>query len=528
MIALIDKGNSPSYFRLVNILLHALNGFLFFKVAELFWSRQKLQSIEVKWLCWTAVLIYLLHPIQVESVVWISSMRTLLATSFSLLSVGFLLKNEFNEEADNWSLSQCLTMQAPALLFYFMGMLTNPAVAPTLLFASLLIIMTKGRMSRGLTLTLLAALICALLLLITHQSDIVTTYYDGLSLLLRFKISLISLSTYFINLLLPFKLAFDYQVNAFNISYLEETSNIAPMLFLSPLVLLTCIALFLKENLKRFGQLLLGFIILIFPHIGIVLHDFNNISVVSDRYLNLPLIAFSMFLSYLLMCFMNWVGPYFKKIPLAVIPAFIFLLLPTLTIIQIAKWEDPKIILKASQTLLELRAPMLIAIGNQYASEQNFTQARAAFKEALAAEPDSSAALLSLMHVNDLSPLKDEDHFVADYINSSKPSLDIDLYIPLAKVMLKLHRFKEAIILVDKSIKQNFELEKTLELKNQIETFKEKYAYDALSDLESYYASKGFYVEALGYLNQMLKARPENIALLERQKAYLKQTGQSK
>ena len=52
------------------------------------------QFIVNKWAVLLGVLFFLLHPIQVESVAWISEFRNLLAFCFSLSALYLYLKNQ--------------------------------------------------------------------------------------------------------------------------------------------------------------------------------------------------------------------------------------------------------------------------------------------------------------------------------------------------------------------------------------------------------------------------------------------------
>ncbi|ACM22133.1 hypothetical protein Geob_3795 [Geotalea daltonii FRC-32] len=71
-------GLNPVGFKATNQLLHALNGLLFFHLLERL-TRQRVASL-------LAAGIFLLHPVQVETVAWISQRKNLLAMLFFLLS----------------------------------------------------------------------------------------------------------------------------------------------------------------------------------------------------------------------------------------------------------------------------------------------------------------------------------------------------------------------------------------------------------------------------------------------------------
>lgn len=74
---------SAATFHLLNILFHAANASL------IFWLLQR-RSVSF-WSTTLASLIFLLHPLQTESVAWISDFRTLLATFLALAALHFFL-----------------------------------------------------------------------------------------------------------------------------------------------------------------------------------------------------------------------------------------------------------------------------------------------------------------------------------------------------------------------------------------------------------------------------------------------------
>jgi tetratricopeptide (TPR) repeat protein len=64
-------------YHLVNVLLHALNGVLIFVLAR---------DFKIRWPLWAA-LIFLVHPLHVQSVAWIVQFKTLLATALALATL---------------------------------------------------------------------------------------------------------------------------------------------------------------------------------------------------------------------------------------------------------------------------------------------------------------------------------------------------------------------------------------------------------------------------------------------------------
>ncbi|MEC7640570.1 MAG: O-GlcNAc transferase, partial [Nitrospinota bacterium] len=75
-------GLDPFGYHLVNICFHALNSILFWRVLSL---------LAVPG-AWTAAMLFALHPIQVESVAWVTQIKNVQSTFFYLLTVLFYLR----------------------------------------------------------------------------------------------------------------------------------------------------------------------------------------------------------------------------------------------------------------------------------------------------------------------------------------------------------------------------------------------------------------------------------------------------
>jgi tetratricopeptide (TPR) repeat protein len=77
-------GLHPGGFHLTNLLLHAANGLLLYRLLFRF--------IPDRLAVWTGTALFLLHPVQVETVVWISQRKNLLALFFFLIAWEFYLR----------------------------------------------------------------------------------------------------------------------------------------------------------------------------------------------------------------------------------------------------------------------------------------------------------------------------------------------------------------------------------------------------------------------------------------------------
>lgn len=85
-------GRHTEPYHWVNFVLHAMNGAVLFFL---------LREYKIRWpLFWA--LLFLVHPVQVESVAWIFQMKTLMATFFCLLAWWIYMHGENQENPQKW------------------------------------------------------------------------------------------------------------------------------------------------------------------------------------------------------------------------------------------------------------------------------------------------------------------------------------------------------------------------------------------------------------------------------------------
>ncbi len=113
-------GLDPRGFHLVNVLLHGL-------VAVALW--RVLESLEIGWAAPAAAL-FALHPIEVETVAWITELKNLLSALFALTALGFLLRWWRGGDRRAWGMA----------LWAFILALLSKSVAATLPAAFVVIV----------------------------------------------------------------------------------------------------------------------------------------------------------------------------------------------------------------------------------------------------------------------------------------------------------------------------------------------------------------------------------------------------
>ncbi len=116
-------------FHLVNIILHSINGLLVFTLLHHF--------ITNKWHALIGTLFFLFHPIQVESVAWISEFRGLLSFCFGFTALYLYLKScdlkyvKYKKKSSNRYFIY-------GLLFFILGILSKPSIVVVIFFAIIL------------------------------------------------------------------------------------------------------------------------------------------------------------------------------------------------------------------------------------------------------------------------------------------------------------------------------------------------------------------------------------------------------
>ncbi|GAG09444.1 unnamed protein product, partial [marine sediment metagenome] len=131
-------------YHLLNVLLHGLNAILVWRI---------LWRLELHW-AWFAAALFALHPVQVESVAWITELKNVLSTTFYLAAMSCYLSYA------GWQRSSGSSPAAGRAygfaLFLFACALLTKTVTVTLPLALLLLVWWKrGRIGRGDVLPLL-------------------------------------------------------------------------------------------------------------------------------------------------------------------------------------------------------------------------------------------------------------------------------------------------------------------------------------------------------------------------------------
>lgn len=261
----LSQGPSAVAFHLLNLCTHLLNiGLVFWLFQKIFPKNQSLGFITTA--------LFALHPLQTETVAWISGGRDLLATSFVLLAI----------HADNFERKPVRQWLAPLLFAGSLFCKPSYVLLPIILFCFQ---KDRGPFKRYLPWMLLSLAVMA----VTAETQWRYEYASlGIPWWGRPFVMVDTYGFYFQKFLWPFHLSLDYgRTPQWLLSHLEEAW--ANLLWFAILLFLV-----LSRRTRKIWQgPILAFVLLLLPVSGLVDFKFQQISSVADRYMYFPLLALS-------------------------------------------------------------------------------------------------------------------------------------------------------------------------------------------------------------------------------------------
>lgn len=314
-------GTNSAGYHLVNVLLHLSNGLLVYYLS-IEYMEERADNNKIALL---SALLFILHPIVTEPVVWISARTDLLCCFFFLLSLILVAKKR-----DNFSLFQFSTLYAAALA----SLCAKEASISLLLIAPLYCLLRKGKISIKWAMALNTSIYLAAVTYFFMRSGKTGSVDKGVSQLVvnaagspsaTIIDSVTALGFYIGKLLYPFPLNFA-------INDVSRTQSIAFLL------LFAAIAITLAYCSEYYRIVLLITLTCLFPPILAFLGKFPW-ALYAERYLYLPLTGFAIFAAL-------FIRDYFKRFSYGVHLSLVLLLaFPTVQRVilwgnQVAFWED--------------------------------------------------------------------------------------------------------------------------------------------------------------------------------------------
>ena len=406
------------YFHLTNVLLHTVNALLIFTLLAKF-NVNKL-------VCAFTALLFLVSPIQFESVIWISERKNVLYTCFYLLSVLFFVKYVERKTWVNYIL---------AVLFFVLSLLSKAqAVALSLTLLVVLYfyfdIKELKQKIKMLVPFFVLSLVFGILAIYAEQNhgyihkqsaSILTAGYAFVQ--------------YIIHILLPFNLSVFYSYPMAN-GLFEILSVIIVVLMIGVFIYA------IKKQYKLIAALLFLFVsnmILILQFIPV------GEAYMADRYCYIPSII--IYFAVVYSCFLlaekhSWIK---------FLPVFYFLLVLYTAIQSVQVWKSNKALFTTSLANQPKADLLMNVLGSEYLTENNYKKADSLFDAALGLDSTNYQVLYNKATSLALQKQNDKAIIYFDKTIATAPTY-FPAYIQKAILLINHKDFKTASAVLDKTI----------------------------------------------------------------------------
>ena len=277
-------GKNPFLFHLANVLIHILNSIILLLILY--------NLFKYKLAAFAASLIFLIHPLNVESVVWISELRGLLSCLFGLLAILYFLnsKSKTNTE-DTTDLKTIFIIS----LLMILSFLSKPS---GIVFPVILILIDffhfKSPLKNNLKLYISLVIITIAFALVSVAGETQASKFIDVPVSTRYILPLFSYIFYLIKVILPINLTAVYGLTP---QYLSSNSIFLIYSAIFFLLTLTLIIFRKKSKYIAAGMIISFFALL--PTSGIIPFYYQTFSTVADRYFYIAMIGISIIISVL-------------------------------------------------------------------------------------------------------------------------------------------------------------------------------------------------------------------------------------
>lgn len=293
---------------LINILFHLLNGILVYTITN--------KLFKQTWLANLSCIVFLLHPLQIESVGWISEFKTVLSATFMLCA--FLYYLRFNELKQQ-------KFYLLTLLFFCLGCLSKSSavVLPIILFfVDVLKNKTFSlRFFINKTPLFIISIIIGVITIKAQTADLFINHSHEFPIYQRIGLAGYALFKYLMLFLLPVKLSVIY-------SYPEIKTSTLIVGYSVLLLFLGSAIYFIKQ--KKYNYLFIVLFILSNLILVLQLLPFGE-ALYADRYAYLPIVGFAWVLGFLITII---------KFNEVIIYTLVILIFSAFTFNRIGKWQS--------------------------------------------------------------------------------------------------------------------------------------------------------------------------------------------
>ncbi len=359
----------PWPFRVFNLVLHFTNIVLLYYILKWWIAKQKFQA---PWLCFAGLTLFAFHPLQVETVAWISGGRDLLSTAFGFSAL--LCYFRFR----NWK-----GFIFGGLLF-ILSLFSKPQVAALPLVILVLQIILDSKLWKKTAVQMFFwswPVVGIAVLTFNDQKEVLL---KPIELWQRPLVMIDSFGFYWTKLLAPFQLAVDYGRSPQFLLGNYFSQWVPTVLFLA--LSLTFWLLVVKRKQMIAAGLFLAWILCMLPVSGVIDFAFQEISTTTDHY-----IYFSMALLSLLsvQCLSKLAN---KKNLILLGISFLSVFWMFLSWNRVQAWLEPKVFFEDMLEKNPHSYSAFIGLGGNASKANDHLKSLEYFKNALAERPDDIVA----------------------------------------------------------------------------------------------------------------------------------------
>ena len=406
---------NPHVFHIANLVVHVANSLIVFAILRLIVRRPLPAS--------AGAALFAIHPLQVESVAWVSEMRGLLGNSLALLSIyAYLLSlgpRSTYENESSASGRRANLLYALAAMLYVLAMLAKPDVVavPIILFALDWTLFRRKCDVRSVSVFLW--LVAAVpIVALTRQAQTLAQI-EVAPLLQRPFIAGDALSFYLAKLIAPVHLAVDYgRTPRFVLSHWWGYATWA----LAALVFGICIL-----GRKSRPELLAACAVFagaLIPVVGLAPFTYQSFSTVADRYVYLAMLGPGIAIA--------WFAARSPSRRSAVSVAAIVLTCAVLSVAQVHTWRDSTALFSNAVAVTPDDACMHNSLGRAYRFSGDTVDAVQEFRTAMMLDPTYTLAYVNL---GNLDAISGNDRDAAD---NDRIAIRLQPYVPEYYVNLAL------------------------------------------------------------------------------------------
>lgn len=406
------NGFKPAPFHLLNVVVHSINGVLLFYLLLLL--------IKNNISAFLGSILFLIHPMQVESVAWISEFRGLYAAFFCFISL--LIFFSYLEKKQPSKFRELIFSKG--FIFSFLFFIFSLLAKSTAIILPFIILILSWRFYSVKTKTVASSLLLWLVpafatvfLLLTKEIHIQTP------LLHRLVIAGFTLFFYLQKLIAPYPLVACY-------GYLPGTVLANPFSYAA---LIGCIGIFYFVIRKRnqYPDLFAAIMIIaacILPVLGFIPFEYQKFSTVADRYMYLSFIGVALLIPAIVSRMQN-------NTALKICAGFAVATLAALTIKQTATWKDEFTLWDHTIKYYDNSAQTYYNRGVQYSLKGDFIKAISDYNKGFELAPTDTDILFN--RANAFENLKDYESALNDYNTALKINpKDGELYFKRSNIYL--------------------------------------------------------------------------------------------